>query len=586
MNYNLIHIDDIVDFMLANGYNNLDIKKKKELRLRATQLLNNDPNVTPNIRDYINAYYNRHLITRYYYEDEIYNMSFIEKVDLGRRLGIYNIEERHINNVLRFIGRLMVDFNTGSTCDICLIETAYKDVCNYCMQEITNGEGIENILNRYHSTSEVNINKIVIHTGYGDGYGDIIFGIKLYLMLKEYITPNIVIVTPYDMEEKYNKLMDGLPVFNDINDIYDTTYKTPDFLIYAPRYHGSEENVDEGINANFNVIIDEYNLSKKPSRKNSPCFYQRDSGLNIKYSGIFIDRNPARFNLIKDDRLRNFYQEYVYNNISFVLYTSGLNYLPAIVKTTLLFHNYGFYGTNSSFIQSGIKDSKRLVYFISGDYLLSSYNLRAIFQKYRYNCYLVDFTNNVIFAKNFNHLKYYDPVNEKEVFFVNISFNYEDMQYLIGASNPLILINGDQSLSDAVSWNKRFIYDNLEHKSNLNRELHKIIDDLNLVNVNFTYECFTLIMENMQKVEDYNFLTDLFNAIYNNNDFAALNDFIMNTSDITFNIIGLLKRYKLYLTNPQTIQDDKNFLARYLPSTDTDKYFANLSKDISNSIIY
>lgn len=568
MNYNLIHIGDIVDFMIANGYDNLDTKNEKELRLKATQLLNNRTlNITSNIRDYINAYYNRDAIDRLYYEEEVYKMNFIEKVDLGRRLGIYNIEEKHINNVLRFIGRLMLECNKGSACDICLIETTYKDVCNYCMQGITNGEGIENILNRYHSRSDVNINRIVIHTGSGDGYGDIIFGIKLYLMLKEYITPNIVIVTPYDMEEKYNKLMDGLPVFNDIDDVYDTTYKNPDFLVYAPRYHGSEENVDEGIHANFNVIIDEYNLSKNPSRKNAVRFYQRDSGLNIKYSGIFIDRNPSRFNSIRDDRLRNFHQEYVSNNISFVLYTSALNYLPAILKTTLLFHNYGFYGTNS----------KRLVYFISGDYLLSSYNLRLIFRKYRYNCYLVDFTNNVIFAKNFSHLKHYDPVNEKEVFFVNISFDYADMQYLIGTSNSLILINGDQSLSDAVSWNKRFIYDNLEHKSNLNRELHKIINDLNLVNINFSYDCFTSIMQDMQKVEDYNFLTDLFHAIYNNNDFLALNDFITNTCDITLNIIGLLKRYKSYLTNPQTIQNDKIFLSRYLPSIDTDKYFDSIS---------
>ena len=572
MNYNLIHINDIIELMSANGYNILDIENEAQLRLRATQLLNDHPTLTLNIMDYISAYYNKNSINRYYYEDDIYNMKDNERLDLTRRLNMRNVENIHIINVLRFIGKLMKNLNKGAICDICKEGIQYNNVCNYCMKRINEREGIENILNRYHLLDNVHINNIVIHTGYGDGYGDVIFGIKLYYMLKEYITENIIIVTPYDMEQKYDKLANEIPVFNDIDDVYDTTYKTPDFLIYCPRYYGSEYNADEGIDAKFTVIIDEYNLSKTPSRTIGPHIYQRDSGLNIKYSGIFIDRNLGRFNLIRDTNLRNFYQQYVDKNLSFVLYTSGFNFLPAILKTTLMFHNYGFYGMNS----------KRLIYFVPGDYLLGSYNLRKIFQKYRYNCYLVDFRNDVIFAKNFGHLKHYDPINAKDVFLVNTSFNYDDMQYLIGRSNQLILINGDQSLSDAVSWNKSFIYDRLEHKSNLNKELHKIIDTLNLVNVRFSYNCFNMIMQDMQRAEDYNFLVDLFNSIYNSSDFTALNDFIINTSDITPNIIGLLKRYKLYLTDPNFIDKDKHYLASYLPSTSVNNYFDNLPIPITS----
>lgn len=425
---------------------------------------------------------------------------------------------------------------------------------------------IERLLNEHYFDQDIQINNVVIYPRYEGGFGDIIFGYKTYNLIKSQVTPNVIIYTD-DKTAKFFEALDiNIPIFtSNIPEFYqnaDINLLTPTTKLYTQRK----------IKGKFNIEIHEYvGFRHKDSLRESfesRCGYRTDAGLSFDSIGIFIEKDTSRFNKFNNLSFLRFFNTYLSSSKLFFGYVSQYNMSSSYIQLILQFHNHGYYGNiNNIAICTRYHDddvidinwkNQNFIKYASDN----GYNIRIIFD---YKLY----PNNSYESFNPNNTKTLTILNVKGIL-------YEDVQHLLYLSDPFVFITGDQSLSDAISLNKRFIYEALGHKRELYNSLYVLVDLLNLSQIKQLW--LTLLPPTyiskfiLPNIIDNTYLQTVYNLIYNHTEFNVLNSFIRENFDIETNLIGMMKRFKTYFNNPEQIHHDYDFIIDLLQGIDLSEY--------------
>lgn len=460
---------------------------------------------------------------------------------------------------------------------------------------------IDNLLNQNYETMQVPVNGIIINPNVEGGYGDIIFAAKLYEILKRYFNTDINIVCEPHESELFQSLSKNINTFDIAGELPDNL-RTPDFFIATPfvpptgPVNIKEVYPQSNLESKFKLIVNEYNITSHETYLNyedkSTCAYYKSSGLFYEYMGIFIDKNPWRFNTLTNQNFKRFFDKYVNNSQVFFGYAHELENSSSYINLILLFYSHGFYSRYNKNITIFSRFIPELLF---SDPELSNITYIDHAKRLGYNINVISHFDDLGQPR----YQYHSPENTKTLIVVNSSgISYEDMQYIIGISDKFVCITGDQSLSDAISYDKSFVYESKRHKTKLYESmitLAALIGCSNIVKLWKTlYNEAAYIEERStvyvpEELNDPEILSKMYETIYNSGQFEKFNAFIRENFDIAPNLVGLIKRIKTYLSNPQQLESEKTyfydlFVSHYLNPEHVDQYFSNMESVINRCI--
>lgn len=380
------------------------------------------------------------------------------------------------------------------------------------------------------------------------------------------MTPNVIIQTTGEMERKYRQISIDTPVYTDS---VPEEYKNVDFLILAPglpEFGNMSALVEwkyQGITPKFILRTDEYNYTSyegdQKYNETTVCRYRKNTGIDLYSMGIFITEDPEKYDEIKNLEFRRFYDNNMAGKHIFISYCYEIDNMIMHVNRILGYHHGGFYkdGINDLVFMTGYFYSKsRKLLRIKNDCMAKGYNLM----------YYKKYTSEPIVG-------HYDERNTKTCTLIQMrNIDNNDVQVLMQKSDPYVFITGDQSLSEAISHNKKISYEVLTHKEKLYNSLLYIAELLGLPKV----------MKIFQETYEQEVIN--FDDIYNNDEFTTFNNFIKSYLDIRVNYVGMLKRFKLYLDNPDNIDADEKFINSLIADINIDKSKITKYFDVIRSI--
>lgn len=514
------------------------------------------------------------LLTTYYTKNDVDNLSANQIHQLSSMFNIYPADKSRIYRILRILGFIIPKYTSeyNKLCNICNETDIFKKFCKLC-QSLPNKDSlvhndeiikslqyhyIDNMLNEKYLNADIQIDNIVIYPIMNGGFGDVIFAVKLYRGLIEKLNTSIIIISDEDTNAALSIFAPDISIFN-AKEALPEEFSNSDFLMYTPYQAackpGSPLYIDT--KPKFTISISEYQDWKHENTMREleklTCHYCGSSGVFFDTLGIFIDHHIEKYKHIEGEAFKEFFISHVKDSHIFFGYAFDELNSFGFIYLVLLFYKFNLYPNpkNSITIFSRFRLSK---------YRIEKYDFFRLAKENGYNIRIYENYKDL----NGNNYIYTQPGNIKTLTVINTSdIQYNDIQYIMKISDRFTLITGDQSVSDAISHNKVFVYEALSHKIKFKNAIDFIVDLLNLSDI-YTLWNNLINGRSIMSVDpgdaNLEFISNIYNLIYNTDDFAILNNYSKENFDIMPNIIGMLKRFKFYLNNPDNLIQDRELL--------------------------
>jgi len=385
-------------------------------------------------------------------------------------------------------------FNTNQNSHFCKIDHIKKIseiICSFLDQS---GKGFSNIV---HQQLEIFFNKdleikrqiltqknyIIIEVDDVIGCGNLLFAIRLKKILERHIL-NSSIALVYDNLETKNKIVSligensNLFQFSKLPDIYKDRKNNRLYIGCAAFDTKEDLGGYEIIIKNDDcpvLLIPEYSCGNKNSISSKQLIYAF-SGLGNNELGIFVDNLSTNqedvrgINELQDIDLKN----KILSNTSPQQYFSNTNLYFGYAHH-LIYQNH-FINFVVCLEKPNSKNIDMVLILDKFDNIDLLFNDTLKQNLLKQNIGLVE----ICYEKPLLIFLSEDKTKKKLRIFPRQHLSYKDVQTFLKISQPLVLITGDQSFSDAISFNKFFIYECYEHKIVFKINFIKIAHSKNL----------------------------------------------------------------------------------------------------------
>lgn len=583
MDFSKLTDDELLEYIFSKGYN-----PSQDLARQASEIFDEDQALTTiPVEDLYIATQSANTLNKFYSSSYILNMSNEKAKQLSEKIGLSYVDRTRILRVLKILGLIYSDHN--EICSIC--DSKQFSICKLCdmflmkpnvqndlhkHSKLLQYHYIDNILNEIYLNKNVNINSIIIHPLMQNGFGDIIFAVKLYNLLKQYVTQNVLVIGQPHTVRGLNQIDASIPTLDvspleKLNDI-DEPWVNPDYMIITPyilscKLVNNSIYPGRNIRPKLSIVVDEYTAFNHEGslhiETEVSCRLCRSSGLFYDSMGIFVDRNTERFDKINDSVFKKFFEQHM--------------------KKSKIYFGYAYLAENAfGFIYLVLRMNKHVKENIT---IFSRFSQQNSWDDKLFVKCAKEYGYNITIFSHYRVVYTFDGnKSKKRLIIVNTAnIPYDDIQYIMRISNKFALVTGDQSFSDAISHNKVFIYETLDHKVNFKQTIDFLINAVDLVDIKELWKLVAAnndsdVVINVDNGTPDSTITKISDLIYKTDSFNIFNNIIKDNFDIQPNMVGMLKRLHIYKNNPQNIDEDEKYLRSYINSGLLDEYFNHMRK--------